>query len=104
MATAGRLSMSLGEAIFAQRAIRRLKPEPIPDADLQTILAAGARAPDGGNVQPWRLNRRLPDLATVRSKVVAWQQHRNIDRPTVKWHFTTAQARRKLGHLYPIPA
>jgi nitroreductase len=54
MASAGRLSMSLGEAIFTQRAIRRLRPEPIPDADLQTILAAGARAPSGGNIRPWR--------------------------------------------------
>jgi hypothetical protein len=50
------------------------------------------------------LNRRLPDLATVSSQVTAWERHRNAERPTVKWHFTTAQARRKLSHLYPIPA
>jgi nitroreductase len=54
MASADRLSMSLGEAIFTQRAIRRLQPDPIPDDDLETILAAGARAPSGGNLQPWR--------------------------------------------------
>jgi nitroreductase len=46
--------MSLGEAIFTQRAIRRLKPDAISDEDLETILAAGARAPSGGNIQPWR--------------------------------------------------
>ena len=50
------------------------------------------------------LNRRLPDLATVTSEAAAWERQRNIERPTVKWHFTTAQARRKLSHLYPIPA
>jgi len=49
------------------------------------------------------LNRRLPDLASVRSEVVAWERQRNSDRPTVKWHFTTTQARRKLTHLYPNP-
>jgi len=32
MTTASRLSMPLGEAIFSLRAIRRLKPDPIPDA------------------------------------------------------------------------
>ena len=50
------------------------------------------------------LNRRLPDLATVSCQVAAWERHRNAERPIVKWHFTTAQARRKLGHLYPTPA
>ena len=46
--------MPLGEAIFTQRAIRRLKTDPVSDADLETILAAAARAPSGGNRQPWR--------------------------------------------------
>lgn len=50
------------------------------------------------------LNRRLPDLATVGREVAAWERQRNAERPTVKWHFTTAQARRKLQHLYPTPA
>jgi nitroreductase len=45
--------MPLGEALFTQRAIRRLKTDPISDADLETILAAAARAPSGGNRQPW---------------------------------------------------
>jgi hypothetical protein len=50
------------------------------------------------------LNRRLPNLATVSAQVAAWERQRNAERPTVKWHFTTVQARRKLRHLYPIPA
>jgi nitroreductase len=54
MSAADRLTMSLGEAIFTQRAIRRLKPDPISDEDLETIIAAAARAPSGGNRQPWR--------------------------------------------------
>jgi nitroreductase len=54
MSAADRLRMPLGEAIFTQRAIRRLKSDPISDADLETILAAAARAPSGGNRQPWR--------------------------------------------------
>ena len=47
------------------------------------------------------LDRRLPDLAIVAHEVAAWERRRNAERPTIKWHFTTAQARRKLKHLYP---
>ena len=49
-----RLSMPLGEAIFSQRSIRRLKPDPIPVADIELILEAAVKAPSGGNVQPTR--------------------------------------------------
>jgi hypothetical protein len=49
------------------------------------------------------LDRRLPDLATVKREIAAWEERRNRERPTVKWHFTTAQARRKLKHLYRHP-
>ena len=55
MSTASRLSMPLGEAIFTQRAIRRLKPDPIPDERITDILEAAIRAPSGSNLQPWHL-------------------------------------------------
>ena len=53
MSTASRLSMPLGEAIFSLRAIRRLKPDPIPDDVLKDIMEATIRAPNGGNQQAW---------------------------------------------------
>jgi nitroreductase len=46
-----RLSMPLGEAIFTQRSIRRFKPDPIPLADIELILEAAVKAPNGGNQQ-----------------------------------------------------
>lgn len=46
-----RLSMSLGEAVFTQRSIRRFRPDPIPLADLELVLAAATKAPNGGNSQ-----------------------------------------------------
>ena len=49
-----RLTMSLGEAIFTQRSTRKLKPEPIPEADLRLILEAAVKAPNGGNHQTGR--------------------------------------------------
>jgi nitroreductase len=53
MADYERLSLPIGEAIFTQRAIRRVKPDPIPEADLRLILEAAGRAPSATNRQPW---------------------------------------------------
>lgn len=47
------------------------------------------------------LNRRIPDQITLQQEVEAWQAQRNNARCTVKWQFTTADARIKLKRLYP---
>lgn len=47
------------------------------------------------------LNRRIPDLETLRSEAAAWQQHRNQNAGRVDWQFTTDDARIKLKRLYP---
>ena len=48
--------MPIGEAMFTQRAIRRLDPDrPISDGDLETIIDAASKAPTGGNQQPVRM-------------------------------------------------
>lgn len=49
-----RLAMPVGEAIFTQRSIRRLRPDPIRGEDLRLILEAATKAPSGGNSQPAR--------------------------------------------------
>ena len=36
------------------RAMRRLKPDPVPDELIAKILEAGICAPNGGNSQAWR--------------------------------------------------
>lgn len=48
------------------------------------------------------LNRRLPDRATLETEVAAWAAARNSEVVTIKWHFTTTEARLKLAHLYPV--
>lgn len=45
---------ALFEAISELRAMRRLKPDPVPDELLWKILEAGTRAPSGSNTQVWR--------------------------------------------------
>ncbi len=48
------------------------------------------------------LDRRLPDIATVVQAVAAWEAARNEAEMVIEWHFTTAEARIKLKHLYPV--
>lgn len=49
------LTMPLGEAMFTQRATRRLDPNrAIPDDAVKLILDAASKAPNGGNAQPAR--------------------------------------------------
>jgi len=48
------------------------------------------------------LDRRLGDQETVRRAIAAWQTRRNAEKATVDWRFTTAKARRKLKHIYPL--
>jgi nitroreductase len=42
------------EALYTTRAMRRMKPDPIPLEVQQKILDAAIRAPSGGNMQNWR--------------------------------------------------
>lgn len=53
----------LFETMRTMRAMRRLKPDPVPDALLHRILRAGSYAPSGGNYQRWRF-LVLKDMAT----------------------------------------
>ena len=46
--------ISLLEGLATTRAIRRYTDDPIPDADLATILWHAGRAPSGSNRQPFR--------------------------------------------------
>ena len=46
--------MDVYEALYTTRAMRRVKPDPIPADVQQRILDAAVRAPSGGNTQNWR--------------------------------------------------
>src|SRR5216684_9036595 len=45
--------MDLFEAMYTARAIRRFKPDPVPDDIISKILDAAIRAPSGSNEQSW---------------------------------------------------
>jgi nitroreductase len=44
----------LFEIMGTTRSMRRLKPDPVPDALIKQILEAGTAAANGGNTQTWR--------------------------------------------------
>jgi hypothetical protein len=47
------------------------------------------------------LGRRIGTHAELGAEVAAWDAARNGDGSRVVWRFTAADARVKLGHLYP---
>jgi hypothetical protein len=47
------------------------------------------------------LDRRIPDLESLKSEVAAWQRDRNSATVRVDWQFKSADARIKLKRLYP---
>jgi nitroreductase len=66
--------VGLYSAMRTLRAVRRLRPDPIPAPVLERVLEAASWAPTGGNVQPWRviavreraLVKRLGELYSAR--------------------------------------
>jgi hypothetical protein len=47
------------------------------------------------------LDRRIPDIETLRKEVEVWERNRNNKQKGVDWQFTTENARTKLKRLYP---
>ncbi len=62
--------IGLFEAIYTQRAIRRLKPDPVPDDLIRNLIEAATKAPSGANRQPWRFV--VVRDASARAKIAEW--------------------------------
>lgn len=60
----------LFEIMETCRAMRRLKPDPVPDEMIARILHAGACAPNGGNTQKWRF--LVVKDAAIKKAVQVW--------------------------------
>lgn len=59
--------MDLHEALYTTRAMRRVRPDPIPLHVQARILDAAIRAPSGGNTQDWRF--LLVDDPAIKAKI-----------------------------------
>jgi len=47
--------MKVSEAIATRKTIRAFRPDPVSRKTIEAILTLAARAPSGGNLQPWRV-------------------------------------------------
>jgi nitroreductase len=73
-------SMPLGEAMETQRAIRRLKPDPVDDELVLRLISLAIRAPTGSNSQGWefivvrdpRIKKGLADLNRRALRLGLW--------------------------------
>jgi len=50
------------------------------------------------------LDRRIATPAQLVAEIAAWERGRNASGARIKWMFTTAKARAKMGRAYPKPA
>lgn len=68
----GPILVNVSDAVARRVSIRAFKPE-VPSAQVVgDILRAAARAPSGGNLQPWRVYALAgPDLAQLKAQVAA---------------------------------
>ncbi len=48
--------MDVFEAVASRYSCRAFLPTPIPEATIRNIVERAARAPSGGNLQPWRVH------------------------------------------------
>lgn len=48
--------MQVAEAVAARRSVRAFRSDPVDPHVIQRMIAAAARAPSGGNLQPWHID------------------------------------------------
>lgn len=64
--------MNVTEAVAKRTSIRAFKPDTPPAAVIREILELAARAPSGGNLQPWRVHALAGEpLAELKARAAA---------------------------------
>jgi nitroreductase len=109
--------ISLLDGLMTTRAMRRLKPDPISDDDLWTILTAANQAPSGGNIQPWQF--LMVTDAAVRTELgelyrACYDRYETAMLPTrtaptseaaaAAWQRTVDASRHLSDHFHEAPA
>ena len=85
MATAAtqQQALTVAQAIETRNSIRKYKPEPIPEADLNEILRQASLAPSAWNVQPWRFHVVTDPALKEKLKEAAYGQAQVTSAPAV---------------------
>lgn len=110
------MTTDLYAAMSTLRAVRRLRPDPIPDDVLERVLQAACWAPTGGNQQPWRVivvadpekKRVLRDIYAAEWKTyVAGFLDRASSLPAdqlAAWQRVADAGNHLAGHMHEAPA
>jgi nitroreductase len=81
--------MNVSEALASRKTVRAFKSTPVDRATIESILTLAARAPSGGNLQPWRVHVLLGE---ARDELV---------RRVAEARKTTPMGERPEYHIYP---
>ena len=96
---------TIEEALLSRRSIRAFRPDPVPRATVERILALASRAPSGTNVQPWRVHAiagepRARLAAAMHAEFMAHGEEgwsRQYEYYPTRWREPYLSRRRKLG-------
>ena len=110
MGTTPGFDMPLEEAMTTQRAIRRLKPDPVDDALLRRLLELALKAPTGSNAQNWEfvvVKDRAVIARLARANRRAFSLYERIGRRRAgadpKWGRLLDAVRWQADHFEEIP-
>ena len=100
------------EIITSRRSIRAFLPQIVSQDDISRILEVSARAPSGGNTQPWKvyvltgksLAQLTKKITAVHNDLIASKQHvEEYNYYPMKWIAPYVDRRRKVGwDLYSL--
>lgn len=88
------LRMPLVEAIETQRAVRRLRADPVDDETVLTLVRLATHAPTGGNLQRWEFVAvRDPDVKhqLARLNRQAWSLYKRLARSQARGDLAAAK-------------
>jgi nitroreductase len=95
--------IGLFEAMYSARALRRFKPDPVPDEVMTKVLDAAIRAPSGSNAQSWLFvvvkdaeKRRQLGAIYSRASQILSKLYAGRPRPS---HFTDEQYQRFMSSV-----
>ena len=90
--------MHVAEAIVSRKSIRAFKSDSVLRATIEEILTLAARAPSGGNLQPWRVYALLGEARNELVRRVAEARSPNADGRAARISCLSAEPSRALAH------
>lgn len=92
------------DALATRRSVRAFLPTPVPQSEVEAVLAAAARAPSGTNTQPWRVRvltgtarQRLVDAVQAAHNDPSYVQAEPYAYYPSEWKSPFVDRRRKVG-------